>query len=203
MTKNDLKKLVAYLAVIGILWVAYYGNYLPLRKSQSFITMTRSAGSAQSWEDLKGIIRQSLDLPSPIGQEELVRNLSSMMLGVIRSNGQNAQLTASILDFVRGYFDPIIKRGKGMSFQQDLYIMGLEYQIAYVQTHTPAYLDQSEAYFKQSIQMAPKRPQAYYGLFDVYRLRGDKANADATARHILELWPTDTNLQDYLAGKSS
>jgi hypothetical protein len=201
MDRSDLKKLAAYGAVIAIMFVAYYGNFLPLRKSQSFIYMNRSLGTVRSWEQLQVIASESLDKRSPIGQEEIVRSFTNMMLGVLRSNGQNPALTAAVMEYLHRYYDPIINRGRGMSFQQNLYVLGLMNQIAYAQTKEAAYLNESERYFVTAVNLAPNRPQSLYGLLDVYRIKQDRQKMEEIGNRILSLWPQDENVKALLQGK--
>jgi hypothetical protein len=201
MDRSDLKKLAAYAAVLAIMFVAYYGNFLPLRKSQSFIYLNRTLGTVRSWEQLQAIASESLDKNSPVGQEEIVRSFTNMLLAVIRSNGQNPGLTAAVMEYVHRYYDPIINRGRGMSFQQNLYVLGLMNQIAYAQTKDVAYLDEAERYFVMAVNLAPKRPQSLYGLLDVYRMKQDRKKMEEIGNRILSLWPEDQNVKALLQGK--
>jgi hypothetical protein len=201
MDRSDLKKLAAYGAVLAIMFVSYYGNYLPLRKSQSFIYMTRTLGTVRSWEQLQAVASESLDKPSPVGQEEIVRSFSNMILSVIRANGQSPALTSAVLQFIHQYYDPIIDRGRGMSFQQNLYVLGLMNQIAYAQTKDIAYLNDAERYFTTAVNLAPNRPQSLYGLLDVYRMKQDRKKMEEIGNRILSLWPQDQNVKALLQGK--
>ena len=49
----------------------------------------------------------------------------------------------------------------------------------------------AEKYFTESYELGPKRPQALFGLFDVYRAKGDVQKVTEISNQILEQWPTE------------
>lgn len=202
MTKIT-KQVIAVGASIVIVAVGVYGSYLPMRKAQMFIATLQSLQTSpvSSLNELTSRLAVPLDYPSPIGQEELVRNTANNILGFI-SQGADATSTAVLLSFLNHYYDPILAQGKGMSFGQDLYLMGAINELAYVHTGNPAYLMNSQKYYEEGVALGPNRPQSLYGLFDVYRAEGNVASTTAIAKKILSNWPTDTSittgLQDFL-----
>ena len=197
------KQLIAIVASACILLLAWWGSYAPMRKSQMFISTLQSFSSqpASSLQDLESRLAAPLDYAAPIGQEELVRNMANNVLGFVQRSG-DATTTAALISFLRNYYDPILAQGKGMSFGQDVYIMGAIEETAYTRTQDPAYLKQAQAYYEEANALGPNRPQALYGLFDVYRFENNVASTTAVAQKILSQWPTDPNipkgLQDFL-----
>jgi hypothetical protein len=194
------KQIIAIVATIAILAVAWWGSYAPMRKAEIYIGTLQSlqAQPASSLQELESRLAVPLDYPSPIGQEELVRNAANNILGFVQQSN-NATTTGALLSFLHGYFDPIIAQGKGMSFGQDLYLMGAIDEAAFVRTGNSAYLLEAQHYFEEANQIAPERPQGLYGLFDVYRFEGNVASATAVGDNILSLWPTDQNVRQGLA----
>lgn len=198
---KESKTIVAGIVAVAVLVVAYYGNYLPLRKSQSFIYATRvlASGKIQTLEQFRNVLEVPLNLESPVGHEEIVRNTANILLNQIRSTAptpdQQKVMTNFVLDIAKTYFDPLLARGKGMSFQQNLYIMGLLHQISYIQTKDMNYLVEAEKYYRTAHEAAPKRPQPLYGLFDVYRLMGNEAKVKEVSDNLLSLWPEDQNIK--------
>ena len=191
---------VAAVAIsIVIAGVAVYGSYLPLRKAQIFIGTLQSlqTSPASSLDDLKTRVSVPLDYPSPIGQEELVRNLANSVLSFVQS-GTDATSTAELISYLNSYYNPILARGRGMSFGQDIYLEGAINEIAFVQTGDPTYLQGAQQYYKEGNDLGPNRPQPLYGLFDVYRAEGDAADATTIANQILKNWPTDMSVQQGL-----
>lgn len=188
-------KVVAVVVSLVIVGVAVYGSYLPLRKAQIFIDTLQGLQSnpATSLTDLKQRLGAPLDYPSPIGQEELVRNMANSVLAFVQ-NGRDATSTADLIGFLNGYYNPILDSGKGMSFGQDVYLEGAINEIAFVQTGNPTYLQAAQKYYEEGNTLGPNRPQPLYGLFDVYRAEGDASSATRVANTILTNWPTDTRI---------
>lgn len=199
------KKIIALAISVAVLSIAYYGSYLPLRKAQMFIDTLKGfqVQPASSLEDLEARLSVPLDYPSPIGQEELVRNTANSVLSFVQ-RAPDATSTAILINFLTTYYDPILSRGKGMSFGQDLYLMGAINEVAFVNTKVVAFLAAAQAYYEEAEALGPERPQPLYGLFDVYRTEGNVSSTARVANKILSLWPADTKMresfQTFLAG---
>lgn len=194
-TTKQITAIILSLAIVGIF---FYGSYLPYRKSVLFIRAMSTASSVKTFGEFMNLFAIPLDAPSPLGQEELVRNLGSTMLELLKSNGENAELTQAALDFLGGYYEPIIARGRGMSFEQNLFMLGSLNEIAYLKTKDPKYLAVAEQYLEQGRVLGPKRPQFLYGLMDIYRLKNDMGKATVVVQEILTLWPDDEKLKSAL-----
>lgn len=185
-----VRQIIAIAATAVMLWVGYYGSYLPLRKSQIFIEVVRSDTAPNSLEDLESRMARPLDYFSPIGQGELVRNSASSILGLIRQL-EDKKAIASLIGFIEQYYAPIIAKPRGMSFGQDLYILGAMNELALVKTREAGYLEKARSYFGRSIELAPRRPQSLYGVFDTLRFQGDMEGARKIGEQILSQWPQD------------
>lgn len=192
---NFAKKVVAVVASALLLGTAYYGSYLPLRKAQMFIATLQGLQTTPptSLSDLETRLSVPLDAPSPIGQEELVRNTANSVLNFVQQS-QDATSTGELIGFMMNYYNPILAQGKGMSFGQDLYLVGAINEIAFANTGNRMYLAAAEQYYREGAQLGPNRPQPLYGLFDVYRAGGDASDTIAIAQKILQNWPTDQNV---------
>ena len=206
--EKTTKQVIAVALSLFILGISAYGSYLPMRKAEIFITTLQGleASPVNSLNELTSRIAVPLDYPSPIGQEELVRNMSNNILGFI-SQGADPTSTAVLMSFLDSYYEPILARGKGMSFGQDLYLMGALNEMAYVHSGNPAYIADSQKYYEEGEAFGPNRPQPLYGLFDVYRAEGNVASTTAVADKIMSNWPGDTSigqsLQAFLEKASS
>jgi len=198
MEDRTYQKVVAIILVAVIFGVAIYGSYLPLRKAQIFIAtlqgLQTQQGAATSLQDLENKLSVPLDYPSPIGQEELVRNMANSVLSFIQQGG-DATSTADLIGYLNSYYDPILNTGKGMSFGQDLYLEGAINEIAFAGTGNPAYLVQAEKWYGEGVADGPNRPQSLYGLFDVYRAEGNASGTIMIGDKILQDWPSDTRIQ--------
>ena len=195
--KPTLKKIVGVLIAIFILWIAYFGTLRPLTKSQIFINTLRNLNSARSLSDFKKILSVPLDYSSPIGQEELVRNSANIVLGLVQQNS-DPKLIADTLDYIESYYMPLINRGRGMSFEQNLYILGAINELAFTKTNQTNYLADAQKYYTEGLSLGPKRPQFLYGMFDVYRIEGNVTGAVSIAQQIMNQWPADTRTSQAL-----
>lgn len=197
---STIKKFIAIVAVAFILAVWVYGSYLPMRKAQAFIATLQGlqAKPVASLDELKGRLSEPLDYPSPIGQEELVRNMANSVLAFVQRGADPASI-AGLIDFLNGYYGPIVSRGRGMSFGQDVYLLGMVNELAFARTGDGKYLDAARKYYLQANQLGPDRPQPLYGLFDIYRTMGDVASTQAVVNKITANWPSDQGVRAALA----
>ena len=202
MEDRTYQRVAAEVIVAAILGIAIYGSYLPMRKAQMFITTLQALqtqqGQATSLQDLENKLSTPLNYPSPIGQEELVRNMANSVLSFVQQGG-DATSTAELIGFLNSYYDPILNAGKGMSFGQDLYLAGAINEVAFSTTGDPTYLAAAQKWYSEGVALGPNRPQSLYGLFDVYRAEGDATDTIAVGTTIEHNWPTDTRIQQTMA----
>ena len=191
------KIVLASIAALLLLLVAFYGNFLPLRKSQVLIRTLRTLNDSKSLEEFKGNLSVPLNFPSPIGQEEAVRNIANIILGVVQQT-DNPEAISDIINFIESYYKPIISRGTGMSFEQNVYILGAINELAFVKTKEIKYLTTAHNYFEQGLRLGPNRPQFLYGMFDIYRIEGSVEGAKEIAGRLLAAWPDDQKVKDGL-----
>jgi len=188
------KQIIAISASFFILVMIFYGSYLPYKKSKTFISSLNALGAGQirSFEQLDNIVSSSLKINSPIGQEELVRQFLGIFTGFISQN-ENPEVIDVLVKYIKTYSDPILNRGKGLSFNQDLYLAIRLYLTAYEKTKDQKYLDKAKQYAELSYSLGPKRPQVLYSLFDIYRLENNIEKAKEIGNQILTYWPDDEN----------
>jgi len=190
------KQIIAISASFFILVMIFYGSYLPYKKSKTFIDSLNQLKTTQikSFEQLDNIVSSSLKINSPIGQEELVRQFLGIFTGFISQN-QNPEVIDVLVKYIKTYSDPILNRGKGLSFNQDLYLATNLYLNAYEKTKDQKYLDEAKKYAELSYSLGPKRPQVLYSLFDIYRLENNMEKAKEIGKQILNYWPDDENVK--------
>ncbi len=191
MMSSAVKRLVALAASVAVIGVAYYGSYLPMRKSQEFIKGMRTVNAPTTTiGSFREVFTGVLAIPSPIGQEELVRHLVSSITPYL-SNEKNKEVLPAIVQFAEENYRSIMDRGTGMSFTQNIFVLATMYQTAFVRTGDVRYLEAAKQNYLRGIALAPKRPQFLYGLFDVYRMLGDRAGVLEMQEKIVENWPDD------------
>lgn len=176
---------------MAIVSIGIYGNYLPWTKSVSFINAMRSLDSVNSLSGFETTISQPLDIPSPIGQEELVRNVASTIAGFLRQSNATNDLMKEAILYLNKYYQPVLDRHRGMSFEQDLFLNGLINETAFFKTKDPQYLVNSQKYYEEGFGLGPKRPQFLYGLLDIYQIEGQKDRAETMGEQIVSQWPDD------------
>jgi hypothetical protein len=202
MEDRTYQRVIAIIIVAAIFGIAAYGSYMPMRKAQMFIAtlqgLQTQQGQASSLQDLESKLSTPLDYPSPIGQEELVRNMANSILSFVQQS-TDASSTSALIGYLNSYYDPILNAGKGMSFGQDLYLEGAINEIAFANTGSPTYLAAAQKWYSEGVALGPNRPQSLYGLFDVYRAESDATDTIAIGNTILRNWPTDTNIQKAMA----
>lgn len=194
------KQIIAIALSVAILSIAYFGSYLPLRKAQIFIATLQGLQTTPptSLQNLETRLSVPLDYASPIGQEELVRNTANSVLNFVQQS-PDATSTNALVDYLMSYYNPILTQHSGMSFGQDLYLVGAVNEIAFAHTGQTNFLSAAQQYYEEGETLGPNRPQPLYGLFDIYRAEGNIASTTAIANKILANWPTDTNVKQALA----
>jgi tetratricopeptide (TPR) repeat protein len=195
-TQSLVRKTTGVILAVTLLIIAYLGSYLPMRKSTAFIRGMRaveaiSANGKLTPELFENIMTASLLAPSPIGQEELVRQATGMVMDLVQRGIDEPE---RMVNFAESFYTPIVERGRGMSFSQDLYVLGLVHQAALMGTRDGRHLAAAIAYFEEGLRLSPDRPQFLYGLFDAYRLAGDFDRARETGEKIISLWPADVRV---------
>ncbi|MFA6354709.1 MAG: hypothetical protein WCX12_03455 [Candidatus Paceibacterota bacterium] len=193
------KKIIAISISCVVIWMAYYGSYLPFQKSRNFIETMRNLGGSSSLSDFKSRISGVLDRPSPIGQEELVRQTANLIAGFFNQPSATPDVIADLMGYLESYYKPMIDQGSGMSFGQDLYLLGSLNELAFVKTNQKAYFDKAKSYYSLALVDGPKRPQALYGMFDIYRLEKNVAEVKTVSDQILSQWPNDSKVKNALA----
>jgi hypothetical protein len=194
---SALKKVIAVLVAAFILSIAYYGTYLPLHKSQSFIVALRSLRPGQQVQDFEDTMSAVFEIPSPVGQEELVRNTANIVLNIIQQTN-DPKIISRAIAFIENHYQPIIDRDRGMSFEQNLFILGTINEIAFSKTRDVRFLEKSAKFYARGLELGPKRPQFLYGMFDIHRITGNVDGAKKIAAQILDQWPWDARTRDGL-----
>jgi len=195
------KKIIGVVVSCLLVFSVYFGSFLPLRKSQSFINTMHdlNLNKEPSLDGFKKSLSVPLDLPSPIGQEELVRQVASLIMNIINQPNADPAVINDLLSYINRYYEPITNNGTGMSFNQNLYILGTMNEVAFVKTNQVKYLEAAKKYYQRGHELGPNRPQPLFGLFDVYRMEGNVEQVKAIAGQILSQWPNEERTRQALA----
>lgn len=199
MISDSVKKAIALIATVTLLYVAYIGSYLPMRKSQAYIATLRNMGNIRSIDEFKSAFQAVFDIRSPIGQEELVRNMASTVVSIISNPQVNPAIVEPLVQFTEDSFRPIIASDRGMSFSQNLYVLANIHQAAFLRTNDARHLAAARIYYEWGEKRGPERPQFLYGLLDIYRMQGDADSVKRVSDKILSLWPDDDSVREAVA----
>ena len=192
-----LLKITSLCVTILIVFVAYYGSYLPFQKSRAFIKSMRDLGTSASIQDFKKNSSIPLDLKSPIGQEELVQQLASVTLNVVQ-NTDNPQIIKELVNHLESYYAPIFEGNRSIGLGQSLYVVGSVNELAFLKTQERPYFESAKKYFAKALELGPRRPQSLYGSFDLYRLEGNVEETKKIVDQILTQWPGDEKTRNLL-----
>jgi hypothetical protein len=190
--------LAAMLAMLAV-----YGTYQPLHKSRLFREAYEKRATIRTSAQLVTLLSVPLEMPSPIGQAELIQGTATAVISFIKGEDTPPEVAMELVDFLNPFFAPIYQRGKGIGFSRNLYFMGTVNLLAYRRTQRAIYLTGAENLYLRGLQASPMRPQFLYGLLDVYVLAGDTEKVRMVADAILTQWPDDqrtrSGVAEYLA----
>src|SRR3989344_2715302 len=184
------KQVIVVVAAGFIVYILYFGSFLPIRKSQKYIKarQTQIISLAQFDALYDGV----LSYTSPVGQDEIVSNYVSMLTEIIaeerRKESPNETLIRHLVGKAEEWGRPIIKRGVGFNFSQFIFNMASVYQEAMLALPDEAYYQKGVELYRLGLTYSPDRQLFLYSLFDMYRLRGDNENARKIGERIFEVY---------------
>ena len=187
------KKIIAVAGSGVLLWVAYYGSYLPLAKAQAFIDMLYVKDPGKTIPEIEKNFSAVLDISSPIGHEELVRTMTNSILGLF-SKLKDPKDVKEVARYVEQYYQPIIEQGRGMSFSQNLYILAAVHQAAFSATKDMVYFENAKRYLSLGLERGPRRPQFLYGVLWVAVLEQNATAVQSLGAQILSYWPNSPDV---------
>lgn len=176
-----------------------YGTYLPYRKSTLFITAIQTTQDATSLQDFLTPYMAALEAPSPIGQQELVRNFASTVSSVannLRQSQQNLrpELVRALGATLDRYALPVISVRSGASQAQTFYALASAYDALDAIDESKEFRGRTDQLLHRGIELSPDRPQFLYMLVDFAQQHGSEAEQLGYLEHILRLWPTDAQV---------
>jgi len=181
-----MKQFIAWIVIIASVFSLVYGSIKPFKKAAAYVTAVKS--KAVSVDEFTNAFKKALDYPSPVGQDELVRFVSSDIMNVIAEGKNDEAVEQKLTDFIHVYADPKIKSGVGMNYTQLVMMLGTMHTYKWKQYKKPDDFALAIQYFMQGYNINHDRPQFLIGLMDLYNSSGQKDKADAVKQHIAELW---------------
>lgn len=196
------KQFIATIVIIIAAGMAYFGAYLPLRKGQMHIdaVMNLQEGKVRSIEDFNDLFDPVLNFYSPIGQDESVSYYLGILLSVINQQTER-QVIDVLVKQAEDRMVPILEKGSGFSFNQNLYTFGSIYKMAALKFHDLEYYKKAENIFKTGLEYSPNRKIFLKGLFDLYSVNKDDQNkALEIGKTILKYYPEEEAVKKFVDG---
>jgi len=190
--------IVAFI-ILAILSIVF-GSVLPWMKARLYIDALVDAqtGKIRTPDDFKEKFNRSLDFYSLIGDEEIVKFLGSDVINsTIAQNQQNPQIK-QLVELLADYIAPHLL----LNDTRHILIGARLYTILWQISGDESSFGKAEFYYKKAYEIGPKLPPVLYGMFDFYKLKGDKENMKKIGEEILKYWPDDKNVAGVLNGFS-
>lgn len=192
MLKLLLKQFIIIALIILAVLLIVFGAILPWKKSQLYINTLTDMQSGRSYttEQFKDRTGKVINFYSPIGQEEVVKFLSSEILIVVYQKGFSEQASR----FLVGYMDKYLFKNN----VRHLLMNGDLHKILWINFGNEKDFKKAEEYFKKAYEIGPNLPPVLYDLFELYRFKGDGENMKKIGEEILKYWPDDENVREVL-----
>lgn len=192
-----LKEILIILGIILAILAIIFGSYSPFLKAQSYISLINASENSgpQPLQEIINKMDSAVGLYSPVGQEEVMRYILNDILNVLLQTNQSEKVDRTFVD----YIEPHI-------FMRDvrhLLVLGEIYKALWEKYHHESDYYKSEAYYKKTLEFAPRLRQALDSIFDLYQVRGDKEKIGEVGETILKYWPNDTKTQETLENAGS
>lgn len=183
ITKQFVIIALIILAILSII----FGSYLPLIKSQKYISALRAGSQVTSVEQFKANFDNPIKFYSPIGDEEVIKFLTNDILQIITQEKQSEPVSRILAEYTEPYL-----------FQNNVrhMIVGAEYYLVLWQkSGKEEDYQKSEEYFKKARDIGPKLPPVLYGMLNLYQIRGDAQKVQEIKEVILKYWPEDEGIK--------
>ena len=187
MTKNILISFGIVLAIA----LFVFGSYLPFLKARSYIKTINTLSSAKSVQEFEGIFKQSIDLFSPVGEEEIVKFFVGDVVRGIVSQNNPENVARELVSFSEQYLFPNNVR--------HLLIGGNLHDILWQKYgHREEDMAKVLDYYEKAFAIGPKLPPVLYGLLGLYQAEGNIEKTKEIGNLILAYWPEDQGVKNFM-----
>lgn len=182
------------LAGAGIAFAAFamiYSVALPVMRSRAYIRANQGVPSVKTVNEFTALFDRVLDVPSPVGREEVVRFLGNDIMEIVSSQPPQPDQVAHMLV---SYIEPklFLRDARHLLLAAGMYtVMWRAYG------HAEDYAA-AEQYFRKGLAVGPHLPPMLYGLMDLYRMKGDHRGMEEIGNRILAIWPEDHRITTIL-----
>ncbi|MFA5870350.1 MAG: hypothetical protein WC842_00440 [Candidatus Paceibacterota bacterium] len=181
-----MKQIIAWIVICASALSFVYGAIKPYKKASAYVTAVKS--SKTSVDGYIQAFKYALEYPSPVGQDELIRFISSDIMNVIAEGKNDEAVEQKLTDFIHIYADPKIESGVGMNYSQMIMMFGTMHMYKWKQHQKTDDLIFARNYFVQGYTINHDRPQFLIGLLNLYNASGQNDKANEIKQHITDLW---------------
>ncbi|MFH0806318.1 MAG: O-antigen ligase family protein [Candidatus Brennerbacteria bacterium] len=173
-----------------------FGVYAPVAKARAYINALQTAGSITSVDSFITHFTPALTHWSPIGQEEVVKFLSSDVGSMVGTGNQLEEGMRGLIAFIEPYL--LQNNVRHLLVGGHLYY-GLWSKYG---GDSEDYV-RAERYYEAARAIGPALPPVLYALFDLYLNGGNYEKAQVVGEDILRLWPDAQDVRGTLGTISS
>lgn len=176
-----LKKIIIIVVIVLSLLSIYLGSYLPWGKARAYITALKNVRNVRSVEDFKENFNKTLNFYSPIGQEEIVKFLSTDLGSQFMKPGQPEEILRALVNYIEPYmFQNNVRHMIAMAKMYEAFWQHYKHEEDF---------KKAEAYYRKAYAIGPKLPPVLFGMINLYKNKGDDAKVREIAMIILNYWP--------------
>jgi len=181
--------LIITLIILSLLGIIF-GAYLPFKKAQLYISSAYQMNFVKTPQQFEEIFNKLFNYFSPIGDYEAARFLGDKLINPVAAP-ENSEAAAR---FLVEYLEPKMRTDD----TRHLLILAQLYFFLWQKSGKESDFLKSEEYYQKALVYGPKLPPALYGLFDLYKAKGDKEKLKQISETILKYWPEDEKVNETL-----
>jgi len=182
--------LIITLIILSLLGIIF-GAYLPFKKAQLYISSAYQMNFVKTPQQFEEIFDKVFNYSSPIGDYEVARFLGDKLINPVAAP-ENSEAAAR---FLVEYLEPKMRTDD----TRHLLILAQLYFFLWQKSGKESDFLKSEEYYQKALVYGPKLPPVLYGLFDLYKAKGDKEKLKQISETILKYWPEDEKVIEALS----
>jgi len=182
--------LIIVLIILSLLGIIF-GAYLPFKKAQLYISSAYQMNFVKTPQQFEEIFNKLFNYLSPIGDYEVARFLGDKLINPVAAP-ENSEAAAR---FLVEYLEPKMRTDD----TRHLLILAQMYFFLWQKSGKESDFLKSEEYYQKALVYGPKLPPVLYGLFDLYKAKGDKEKLKQISETILKYWPEDEKVIEALS----
>ena len=196
LTKYIIAPALVVLSVLSLI----FGEFLPFEKSKQLIISLGQASNSTTLKEFEDTFNKVFDFYSPIGQPESLRFFGGQITGYL-DHKLPADLSQGLVDYTDKVFGMNSESSgfKGLNYTQTKLTLANTHYLNWINLKNKADFDKAEEYYKAVMELSPNRPQALYGLLQLYYSNKDVEKTLSIADKILSVWPDNPKVKDLIA----